>query len=441
MLKFGTDGVRGEFGTELTTTYVAALARAVAKVLRCKLVVIGRDTRESGPVLEQAIAQALIECGVEVHLMGVAPTPAIAHAAATGDLVAFAITASHNAYTDNGVKIFGNGGRKLSDDEQSRIEIELLNAIATQNSGQSVSQNQATFHPKYLAQYCAVLIATAPKNALVNLKIALDCANGAMSSVAPEVFAALGATVSTIHTTPNGKNINDNCGATHPVSLSESVKNLKADLGIAFDGDGDRLIATDNDGLIVDGDHLLAISAKEMKRTGTLRNNKVVVTVMTNIGFHQAMQRAEIEVITTPVGDRAVLAAIEENDLALGGEQSGHIIYSDQATTGDGLLAAIRLAVFVASSSLTLSEIASEAMTSFPQVLINVRIAKSTENIQQIFAAEILQAQKTLADNGRVLVRSSGTEPVVRVMVEAAQHETAKSVATALADAIAARLS
>jgi phosphoglucosamine mutase len=441
MLKFGTDGVRGEFGTELTTTYVAALARAAAKVLRCKLVVIGRDTRESGPVLEQAIAQALIECGVEVHLMGVAPTPAIAHAAATGDLVAFAITASHNAYTDNGVKIFGNGGRKLSDDEQSRIEIELLNASGTQNSGQSVSQNQATFHPKYLAQYCAVLIATAPKNALVNLKIALDCANGAMSSVAPEVFAALGATVSTIHTTPNGKNINDNCGATHPVSLSESVKNLKADLGIAFDGDGDRLIATDNDGLIVDGDHLLAISAKEMKRTGTLRNNKVVVTVMTNIGFHQAMQRAEIEVITTPVGDRAVLAAIKENDLALGGEQSGHIIYSDQATTGDGLLAAIRLAVFVASSSLTLSEIASEAMTSFPQVLINVRIAKSTENIQQIFAAEILQAQKTLADNGRVLVRSSGTEPVVRVMVEAAQHETAKSVATALADAIAARLS
>ncbi len=441
MLKFGTDGVRGEFGTELTTSYVAALARAAAKVLQCKLVVIGRDTRESGQVLEAAIAQALIECGVQVHLMGVAPTPAIAHAAATGDLVAFAITASHNAYTDNGVKIFGNGGRKLSDDEQSQIEFELINAIATQNSSQSVSQSQGTLHPEYLAQYCAALIATAPKNALANLKIALDCANGAMSSVAPEVFAALGATVSTIHATPNGKNINEECGATHPVSLSESVKNSKADLGIAFDGDGDRLIAVDNDGSIVDGDHLLAISAQEMKRNGTLRNNKVAVTVMTNIGFHQAMQRAEIEVITTPVGDRAVLAAIKENDLALGGEQSGHIIYHDQATTGDGLLAALRLAVLVASSSRKLSEIASEAMTSFPQVLINVRIAKSTENIQEIFATEILQAQKTLADNGRVLVRSSGTEPVVRVMVEAAQHETARSVATALADAIAARLS
>jgi len=441
MLKFGTDGVRGEFGTELTTSYVAALARAAAKVLQCKLVVIGRDTRESGQVLEAAIAQALFECGVEVHLMGVAPTPAIAHAAATGDLVAFAITASHNAYTDNGVKIFGNGGRKLSDDEQSQIELELINASGTQNSSQPVSQSQATLHPEYLAQYCAALIATAPKNALANLKIALDCANGAMSSVAPEVFAALGATVSTIHATPNGKNINEECGATHPVSLSESVKNSKADLGIAFDGDGDRLIAVDNDGSIVDGDHLLAISAQEMKRNGTLRNNKVAVTVMTNIGFHQAMQRAQIEVITTPVGDRAVLAAIKENDLALGGEQSGHIIYHDQATTGDGLLAALRLAVLVASSSRKLSEIASEAMTSFPQVLINVRIAKSTENIQEIFATEILQAQKTLADNGRVLVRSSGTEPVVRVMVEAAQHETARSVATALADAIAARLS
>ena len=441
MLKFGTDGVRGEFGTELTTSYVAALARAAAKVLQCKLVVIGRDTRESGQVLEAAIAQALIECGVQVHLMGVAPTPAIAHAAATGDLVAFAITASHNAYTDNGVKIFGDGGRKLSDDEQSQIELELINAIATQNSSQSVSQSQGTLHPEYLAQYCAALIATAPKNALANLKIALDCANGAMSSVAPEVFTALGATVSTIHATPNGKNINEECGATHPVSLSESLKNSKADLGIAFDGDGDRLIAVDNDGSIVDGDHLLAISAQEMKRNGTLRNNKVAVTVMTNIGFHQAMQRAQIEVITTPVGDRAVLAAIKENDLALGGEQSGHIIYHDQATTGDGLLAALRLAVLVARSSRKLSEIASEAMTSFPQVLINVRIATSTENIQEIFATEILQAQKTLADNGRVLVRSSGTEPVVRVMVEAAQHETAKSVATALADAIAARLS
>ena len=440
MLKFGTDGVRGEFGTELTTSYVAALARAAAKVLQCQLVVIGRDTRESGLALEVAIAESLTQLGVEVHLMGVAPTPAIAHAAATGDLVAFAITASHNRYSDNGVKIFGNGGRKLSDDEESRIEAELANELAKVTAGSAVA-NQGTSHPEYLEKYCAVLITTVPKNALAKLHIALDCANGALSNVAPDVFGALGATVSTIHAAPNGQNINHECGATNPATLSEVVKNVKAHVGIAFDGDGDRLIAIDNTGSIVDGDHLLAISAREMKRNGTLRNNKVAVTVMTNIGFHRAMMQAAIEVITTPVGDRSILAAIKDNDLSLGGEQSGHIIYHDLATTGDGLLAAIRLAVLVANSEQTFSQIASDAMTSFPQVLINVRVAKRTENIEQIFAEEILQAEKTLADNGRVLVRPSGTEPVVRVMVEASQHEIAESVATTLANAITARLS
>ncbi len=440
MLKFGTDGVRGEFGTELTTSYVAALARAAAKVLQCQLVVIGRDTRESGLALEVAIAESLTQLGVEVHLMGVAPTPAIAHAAATGDLVAFAITASHNRFSDNGVKIFGNGGRKLSDDEESRIEAELANELAKETAGSAVA-NQGTSHPEYLEKYCASLIATVPKNALAKLHIALDCANGALSNVAPDVFGALGATVSTIHAAPNGQNINHECGATNPATLSEVVKNVKAHVGIAFDGDGDRLIAIDNTGSIVDGDHLLAISAREMKRNGTLRNNKVAVTVMTNIGFHRAMTQAAIEVITTPVGDRSILAAIKDNDLSLGGEQSGHIIYHDLATTGDGLLAAIRLAVLVANSAQTFSQIASDAMTSFPQVLINVRVAKRAENIEQIFAEEILQAEKTLADNGRVLVRPSGTEPVVRVMVEASQHEIAESVATTLANAITARLS
>ena len=440
MLKFGTDGVRGEFGTELTTSYVAALARAAAKVLQCQLVVIGRDTRESGLALEVAIAESLTQLGVEVHLMGVAPTPAIAHAAATGDLVAFAITASHNTYSDNGVKIFGNGGRKLSDDEESRIEAELASELAKETAGSAVA-NQGTSHPEYLEKYCASLIATVPKNALAKLHIALDCANGALSNVAPDVFGALGATVSTIHAAPNGQNINHECGATNPATLSEVVKNVKAHVGIAFDGDGDRLIAIDNTGSIVDGDHLLAISAREMKRNGTLRNNKVAVTVMTNIGFHRAMMQAAIEVITTPVGDRSILAAIKDNDLSLGGEQSGHIIYHDLATTGDGLLAAIRLAVLVANSEQTFSQIASDAMTSFPQVLINVRVAKRAENIEQIFAEEILQAEKTLADNGRLLVRPSGTEPVVRVMVEASQHEIAESVATTLANAITARLS
>ena len=443
MLKFGTDGVRGEFGTDLTTSYVAALARAAAKVLQCKLVVIGRDTRESGPALEAAISQSLSSLGIEVHLMGVAPTPAIAFAAVSSEAVSFAITASHNPYTDNGVKIFGRGGRKLTDEQESQIEIETEIELASEASREEImtsSKSLATSHPEYLERYCAALVAGVPKNALAKLHIALDCANGAMSEVASAVFAGLGAKVSAIHNSPNGKNINHHCGATDPSELKVLVKKINADLGVAFDGDGDRLIAIDDSGLIVDGDHLIAISAQEMKRNGTLRNNKVAVTVMTNIGFHQAMKQCEIEVVTTPVGDRSVLIAIQENDLSLGGEQSGHIIYHDVATTGDGLLAAIRLSALIANSSQVFSQLASNAMTSFPQVLKNIRVAKLAENVAQIFANEIAAAEKILADNGRVLVRSSGTEPVVRVMVEARENDIAVSVATTLVTAITARL-
>ena len=439
MLKFGTDGVRGEFGTELTTSYVAALARAAAKVLRCKLVVIGRDTRESGSVLEAAIARSLSSLGIEVHLMGVAPTPAIAFAAASSDVVSLAITASHNPYSDNGVTIFGRGGRKLTDEQESQIESELAREMSREEVTTS-SKSLATFHPEYLERYRAALVASAPKNALAKLHIALDCANGAMSEVASAVLVALGAKVSVIHSSPNGKNINHQCGATNPGELREFVIKIQADLGIAFDGDGDRLIAIDDSGSIVDGDHLIAISAQEMKRNGSLRNNKVAVTVMTKIGFHQAMKQSAIEVVTTPVGDRSVLIAIQENDLSLGGEQSGHIIYHDLATTGDGLLAAIRLAVLIANSSQVFSKIASNAMTSFPQVLKNIRVAKLAEDVAQIFAAEIATAEKILADDGRVLVRSSGTEPVVRVMVEAREHDIAESVAATLVAAITARL-
>ena len=445
MLKFGTDGVRGEFGTDLTTSYVAALARAAAKVLQCKLVVIGRDTRESGPALEAAISQSLSSLGIEVHLMGVAPTPAIAFAAASSEAVSFAITASHNPYTDNGVKIFGRGGRKLTDEQESQIEIEIETEIelASEASREEImtsSKSLATSHPEYLERYCAALVAGVPKNALAKLHIALDCANGAMSEVAAAVFTGLGAKVSAIHNSPNGKNINHHCGATDPSELKVLVKKINADLGVAFDGDGDRLIAVDDSGSIVDGDHLIAISAQDMKRNGTLRNNKVAVTVMTNIGFHQAMKECEIEVVTTPVGDRSVLIAIQENDLSLGGEQSGHIIYHDVATTGDGLLAAIRLSALIANSSQVFSQLASNAMTSFPQVLKNIRVAKLAENVAQIFATEIAAAEKILADNGRVLVRSSGTEPVVRVMVEAREYDIAVSVATTLVTAITARL-
>ena len=443
MLTFGTDGVRGEFGKELTESYAANLAEVAAQVLQCKKVLIGRDTRESGPVLEKAIAVALTRIGVEVQFMGVAPTPAIAFAARKHGVAAIAITASHNLYKDNGIKIFAAGGLKLSDAQQASIEREMIARGAAVRDGAATNQVFAeTLKPRseLLQEYCDWIVGLAPRDAFKNLHVALDCANGAFSFVAPEVFSKLGATVTTVNATPDGRNINLQCGATHPSSLIEVVKNVGAHFGVAFDGDGDRLIAVDDKGQIVDGDHLLAISALEMKTQGTLHGNKVVVTVMTNIGFHKAMKNAAIEVVTTPVGDRSILLALEEHSLSLGGEQSGHIIYRDVATTGDGLLAAIKLGVFVAESKKSLSEIASQAMTSFPQVLINLRVAKRVESIDSIFKSEIEAAEKALGDSGRVLVRASGTEPMVRVMVEAPQQDVAEKVAATLAAAISARL-
>ena len=443
MLTFGTDGVRGEFGKELTENYAANLAEVAAQVLQCNLVVIGRDTRESGVLLETAITKALATMGVEVQLMGIAPTPAIAFAARKHGVVAIAITASHNLYQDNGIKIFGAGGCKLSDAEQESIEQAMLargeNAKAADNMVSS-SAKSGVARPELLQEYCDWLVGLVRPGALKNLHVALDCANGAFSHVAPEVFSKLGATVTTINATPDGRNINLQCGATHPEPLSEVVKSVGAHFGVAFDGDGDRLIAVDGNAQIVDGDHLLAISALDMKHRGTLRNNKVVVTVMTNIGFHQAMKNAGIEVVTTPVGDRSVLLALDDESLSLGGEQSGHIIYRDLATTGDGLLAAVSLAALIAESKKSLSEIANTAMTSFPQVLINLRVGKRVDGVDQLFKSEIAAAEKTLGASGRVLVRASGTEPMVRVMVEAPQQDIAEKVAATLAEAITARL-
>jgi phosphoglucosamine mutase len=442
MLTFGTDGVRGKFGTELTESYAADLAVVAAQVLQCKTVVIGRDTRESGVLLETAIANALVKEGIETQLMGVAPTPAIAFSAMRRNVVAIAITASHNLYQDNGIKIFGAGGRKLSDSEQEEIEKQLIERTRKSATGAigASSDLAKTAKPELVKEYCDWLSQIVDTTDFSKLHVVLDCANGAYSNVAPEVFTKLGATVTTINATPDGRNINEQCGATHPAMLCSVVKSVGAHFGIAFDGDGDRLIAVDETGEIVDGDHLIAISATEMKRRGTLRNNKVAVTVMTNIGFHQAMKKAEIEVVTTPVGDRSVLAALEENSLVLGGEQSGHIIYRDLATTGDGLLAALMLSAIVAGAKKTLGEIASAAMTSFPQVLINLRVSKRVENIEKLFESEIAGAEKSLQANGRVLVRASGTEPMVRVMVEASQQATAESVAATLAQAITTRL-
>jgi phosphoglucosamine mutase len=366
-----------------------------------------------------------------VELLGVAPTPAIAFLAAKRGCASAAITASHNPYLDNGVKLFANGGVKLSDAQQDAIESHM--------TGSATVPSASATQVDLMGEYASHIVGLFPVLAFANICVVLDCANGAMSEVAPEVFARLGATVIVLNDRPNGKNINDSCGATHPEIVSEAVRLHKADLGLAFDGDGDRVIAVDHIGDVVDGDHLIALAAVDLHKRGKLKSNSVAVTVMTNAGFHQAMEKAGINVITTPVGDRNILVAFDEHGLVLGGEQSGHIIYRDHATTGDGLLAGAMLVDLVRREAQPLATLARKAMTSLPQTLINIRAAQVVNNPAEQLAAEIATATKQLGGVGRVLLRASGTEPVVRVMVEAATQETADAVAQGLAEVVSQR--
>ena len=431
MLRFGTDGVRGVAFTELTENYVAELGLVAAQQLGVKKVLIGRDTRESGPRLEAALANGLLAGGVSVELLGVAPTPAIAFLAAKRGCASAAITASHNPFSDNGVKLFANGGLKLSDAQQDAIESHM--------TGNALVQAASPEPVQLLDEYVSHIVGLFPVLAFSGIRIVLDCANGAMSEVAPLAFARLGATVIVMNDEPNGKNINEKCGATHPELVSEAVRLHKADLGLAFDGDGDRVIAVDHVGDVVDGDHLIALAAIDMHKRGKLKSNAVAVTVMTNAGFHAAMQQHGINVVTTAVGDRNILVAFDEHDIALGGEQSGHIIYRDHATTGDGLLAGAMLVDLVRREAKPLATLARNAMTSLPQTLINVRVAKIVADPGADLATEIAQANVRLGGVGRVLLRASGTEPVIRVMVEAATEETAESIAAGLAEAASQR--
>ncbi len=441
MLRFGTDGVRGVALTELTEQYVADIGYAAATVLSLEHVVIGRDTRASGLVLQTALANGFVAGGATVELLGVAPTPAIAFAAAQRRCAGAVVTASHNPFSDNGIKIFGIGGIKLTDDQEQLIEASMsLNSTKSarvQSTGQSplVAESVAAMN-----DYRNSIEGLVPSRAFADIRIVVDCANGAMSDVAPFVFAQLGATVIAIHCEPNGKNINAECGATYPKIIGEAVRLHQAAIGLAFDGDGDRVIGVDHVGNVVDGDHLLALAAIDMHERNVLDSNGVVVTVMTNAGFHESMTKHGISVVTTPVGDRSVLIALEENKYALGGEQSGHIIYRKDATTGDGLLAGVRLVDLVRRKNVTLQKLAQDAMTSLPQVLINVRVESVATDLATQFAQEIAAAERDLDGVGRVLLRASGTEPMVRVMVEAQFEETANSVAQRLAASVVKRL-
>jgi phosphoglucosamine mutase len=434
MLHFGTDGVRGVAIDELTPALARDLARAVARVLHPVAVVIGRDTRESGPELERAIIDGCAAEGVAVQLLGVAPTPAIAFAAERHNWVGIAITASHNPWTDNGIKVFAAGGSKLADAEQIEIERVWHALIA-----EPVTVALGTVHESYevVEEYFEHRVNVVGQT-LYGLRVVVDCANGAMSSVAPSVLEAVGAQVIVMNDAPNGRNINDGCGATSPASLASRVVAEGADVGIAFDGDGDRLIAVTATGVLVDGDYIMAIAASDLAHRGLLRNKGVAVTVMTNLGFHRAMETAGVDVVVTPVGDRSVLLALEEYDFVLGGEQSGHIIHRAHATTGDGLLAALILLEYVARTRTTLDQ-AITMMQSYPQVLVNVRTTERVNDPATDLAEEIVRAENIMNGDGRILVRASGTEPLARVMVEASTQERAEAIAQELAEALIAR--
>ena len=431
---FGTDGVRGLANVELTPDLALRLARAAVAVLGEStldrggrpLVVVGRDPRISGEMLEAAVAAGLASAGADVRLLGVLPTPAVAFLtdALRADF-GVVISASHNAMPDNGIKIFGPGGRKLDDATEDAIEAAMDAPIAPQ-VGPGVGRISVARDE--VGRYLDHLVASTP-HPLNGLTVVVDCAHGAASAAAPEAYRRAGATVHVIAGAPDGLNINDGVGSTHLDVLQAAVVARGADLGIAHDGDADRCLAVDAAGRIVDGDAILALLAISARGRGRLAKDTVVTTVMANVGFHKAMAAAGIAVRTTAVGDRYVLEDMIGGGFNLGGEQSGHIVIADHATTGDGLLTALLLMSHVAATGSTLAEIAS-VVTPFPQVLLNVRVSdKETVAISPAVRAAVALAESELGGDGRVLLRPSGTEPVVRVMVEAATSADAERIA------------
>ncbi len=441
MLKFGTDGVRGVANLDLTPEVVLAFGRAAARVLPSWRFVVGRDTRRSGPLLEASLVAGLVAEGVEVSLLGVAPTPSVAWVAAQEGIAGAVISASHNRFEDNGIKLFGPGGKKLSDDLEAALEEEVHRllrheAVLAPRTGDAVGT--VVDGAARVEEWARSVAASIGSRRLDRLRVVVDCANGAASTVGPDVLRSLGAEVDVLHAEPDGTNINARCGSTDPRDLQRAVVARGADVGIAFDGDADRMLAVDATGRLVDGDHLIAIAAIDRLAQGTLAKRSVVVTVMSNLGFRLGMAEHGIEVVEVPVGDRNVLEALEAGGLTLGGEQSGHVIFADLATTGDGVLTAVQLLDVVARSGRPLADLADAAMTALPQVLRNVRVDVASLDLAERLAVPIADVERELGDHGRVLIRSSGTEPVVRVMVEAPTADQAEAAAARLADAVAA---
>ena len=441
---FGTDGVRGLANREVTPELAMSLAQAAAHVLgdgprragRRPVAVLARDPRISGEFIAAAVAAGLAGSGVDVEDAGVIPTPAAAFLIADiGADFGVMISASHNPAPDNGIKIFAEGGKKLPDEVEDRIEAAMRAApLAPVGAAVGRIRRFADAEDRYVVH----LMASLPHR-LDGLKVVLDCANGAAAGVSPEAFHLAGAEVVAIGNEPDGMNINAGVGSTHLGALAAAVLAEGADAGIAHDGDADRCLAVDATGAVLDGDRIMAILATAMQQRGALRKSTLVTTVMSNIGLHRAMREAGIDVLQTRVGDRYVLEELGEHGLSLGGEQSGHVIMADHATTGDGLLTGLHLLAEVARTGRTLADLAA-AVTIYPQVLVNVDGVDRTRVDDSAVVAAVATAERELGETGRVLLRSSGTEPLVRVMVEAADLATAESVAARLAAVVRERL-
>ncbi len=443
---FGTDGVRGLAGVDITAGLALGLAHAAALVLgrnargesRRATAIVARDPRVSGEFISAAVSAGLAAAGVDVLDAGVIPTPAAAYLVAdTGADFGVMVSASHNPAPDNGIKFFAEGGRKLPDEVEDQIEA-AMSKPAVAVTGREVGRIRrfADAEDRYLVH----LLGTLEGLSLSGLHVVLDCAHGAASGISPDAFSDAGAKVTVIGNDPDGMNINDGVGSTHVEMLASKVVEVGADLGIAHDGDADRCLAVDAEGNLIDGDKIMAILALSMASRGKLEQNTLVATVMSNLGLKLAMADNGIDVVETGVGDRYVLEAINEHGYSLGGEQSGHVIMSEFATTGDGILTGLHLAAEVVRTGKSLAELA-ECMRVYPQVLVNVRgVDRTRANSDDVLQAAVRQAEDVLAGNGRVLLRPSGTEPVVRVMVEASHVDHAQQLADDLAAIVKERL-
>ncbi len=430
-LRFGTDGVRARAFDVLTEDFVRALGAASARVLEGDQFLIGRDSRESGPALQQAFSEGCASEGVAIVDLGLAPTPAVAWAARTHDLPAAVLSASHNPWPDNGVKLFEPGGLKLSDDDQHRIQ-DLL-ATDLQPIPAEVDVRIGS-----IDGYIDDVVDSLDGRGFSGQRVVLDCANGAATATAAHVFRRLDAEVVAIADEPDGRNINEGVGSTYPGALTAAVLEHRAGVGFSFDGDADRVMACGSDGRIINGDQILAMGAIDRRDHGQLPANTLVTTVMANLGLRRAMEAEGINIVETAVGDRNVLEALDAGGFSLGGEQSGHIIHRDLATTGDGVLTAVHLLDASIRRGVDLGEWAASVMTRYPQVLHNIRVDAPIPDLDRALATAVAAEEAALGADGRVLVRASGTEPLIRVMVEAAAADVAEATAQRLGAAVEA---